>query len=378
MPDHAEPGLPRIALVFGDEAAAAHVRDAVQVHVDIVYATSAAAFDATRMAAANVVAALVNLDDSEWLDAFEAKLEATNVPMVYNDPEISRGLQGWERARWLRHLLAKLQGSTDVDPPRPSPAGRPAGNPPAAFDDSRVPVSHEPGVFERPLSPQEIETMTADFVGVQETAGAQTGAVAQPAVADAPIDTVAPRALPEVATAIQPGSGVDNTDDLDVDTETLSAMIDARLADAESRSPSNSQEVWRLVEGGATPPVAPVADAETASGAAVADVDNASPPRALAGTAPDEAEVTASLPSLDDWQLVDPEAEPAPVADRVHQRNPEPALPESLAGLALEPMETISAVLHTEPIERWLHESESRKSAKVGSAAESEPVGDKA
>ncbi|MGH8215430.1 MAG: hypothetical protein ACREPZ_07045 [Rhodanobacteraceae bacterium] len=374
MPDHLIPRLQRIALVFGDEAAAAHVREAVQGRVDIAYATAAACFDASRMAEANVEAALVNLDDGGWLDAVAAELDAAGVPLVYNDSGISRGLEGWARARWLRHLLAKLRGSTDVDPPRPEQAAPRGGVPFVGLEDSQVPP-HQTGVFERPLSPQEIETMTADFV--QETAGAQAGDGARRAAADAP--TVASGAMPDADAGPSQPVEEPGVDDLEVDTETLSAMIDARLSDAQSRSPSDSPEVWRVVEGGTASPATPTAGAESESGVAVAGHASAAPVAAAGGSAEEPEASPLSLLSLDDWQLVDTDDAPAPAPQREHKKNPEPELPASLAALQLEPMETASAVVHTEPIERWLHESEPRKSAaRAENAEEAESVGDKA
>lgn len=143
---------PRVALVFGDAAAAAHLREAVAGHVDIVYATSAAEFDAARLAGAGATAALVNLDDCEWLDAVEARLREAGVPVVFNDPEFSSRLEGWDRARWLRHLTAKLGGSADVDPPRPAP---PEVLAPATFDARMVPVAAvtESASVHAPLAP---------------------------------------------------------------------------------------------------------------------------------------------------------------------------------------------------------------------------------
>jgi two-component system chemotaxis response regulator CheB/chemosensory pili system protein ChpB (putative protein-glutamate methylesterase) len=362
VPDHLIPRLPRIALVFGDEAAAAHLREALQAHVEIAYASDAGSFDAARMAAANVDAALVNLDDGGCLDTLEAVLDAADVPVVYNDPEISRGLEGWARARWLRHLLAKLRGSSDVDPPRPGQPSAGFGVPSAAAPrDPQGP--HHAGVYERPLSPQEIETMTADFV--QESAGVAAGDAARSAVADAPAQTAAPGASPDALEPVQAPA----VDDLEVDTETLSAMIDARLADANSRLPPDSPEVWRVVEGGPVTAAAPVAGAESTSRAAPAEA------------AGDSDEPSLSLPSLDDWQLVDTDAAPAPAPRREQPKNPELALAESLAGLSLElePMETVTQIAHAEPIERWLHESEPRKAAaNPRSDAEAESVGGKA
>ncbi|HET9817567.1 MAG TPA: hypothetical protein VFP92_00190 [Rhodanobacteraceae bacterium] len=417
MPDHATPELLRIALVFGDDAVAAHVREAMQGHADIVYATTAADFDATRLAGANAAAALVNLDDGDWLEGIEASLDAAGIAVVYNDPEISRGLEGWGHARWLRHLLAKLRGSVDVDPPRPAQAG------PAALDiraaaepetpvPAEAPVELEPRMVERPLSPKEIETMTADFVAVPESAVLQVGQAAprpgvvivdgptvegapEPAMGvdgvdardavSAPPDDAVPTPMQAEAAADTrvdadpsgPGDDdhLDNGEDLDVDTEALSAMIDARLADPEPGIPSDSPEVWRLVESGPADPVRHDAMAESGSAAGPADRPaEAAEPVRVETAAADDADVLASLPPLDDWQLVDVGAAPAPAT---RERNdPERTFSDSFAGLELVPMETVSALeIPTDPPESWLQDSKPAKprsatadrTAKVGS-----------
>jgi hypothetical protein len=398
VPDHAAPGLLRIALVFGDDAAAAHVREAMQGHADIVYATSAADFDATRMAGANATAALVNLDDGDWLEGIEASLDAAGIAVVYNDPEISRGLEGWGHARWLRHLLAKLRGSVDVDPPRPEQANPTAPHirsaaEPETTAPAEAPAASAAKVVERPLSPKEIETMTADFVAVPESVVLQVGEVASRpdvVIADAPAaegapavdadgvggvavsaprdDTAAVPMQAEAGADADPSGSADPTrldseGDLDVDTEALSAMIDARLADPEPGTPSDSPEVWRVVESGPADPVAHDATAE--SGCEADPVDGAAEAvePVPVDAARDDADVLASLPSLDDWQLVDAEAASAPVAAATHERNePEHAFSDSFAGLELVPMETVSAVaINADPIERWLQDTKSAK-----------------
>jgi two-component system chemotaxis response regulator CheB/chemosensory pili system protein ChpB (putative protein-glutamate methylesterase) len=113
---------PRVALVFGDPVSAGHLRDAVASHVQIVYEARAADFDASRLLDSEATAALVNLDSCDWLDAVETRLHDAGVAVVFNDPEISGRLDGWEQARWLRHLTAKLSGSNEYDPPRPATA----------------------------------------------------------------------------------------------------------------------------------------------------------------------------------------------------------------------------------------------------------------
>jgi two-component system chemotaxis response regulator CheB/chemosensory pili system protein ChpB (putative protein-glutamate methylesterase) len=367
--------LLRIALVYGERADVAHVREAMQGQVEIAYAASAAEFDAARLGYAVVAAALVNVDGGDWLEAIGASLDAHGIPVVYNDPDISRGLEGWARARWSRHLLAKLRGSTDMDPPRPEPSAPMAARFAAAAPDPQRSTQDEAAVVERPLSPQEIETMTADFVAVQPDAVAageqplpHAEASTEAAALSANIDGTAAAVPPEPDQVSGPKEeiGSEPDGDLDVDTETLSAMIDARLADAEAHA--DSTEVWRLVETGTASNASPDLAAQAAA--------PVTPPAGglRAGAAPDDAEVLASLPALDDWQLVDADAPPVPApasAEPRKDKEAEFALSDSLAGLELVPMETVSvAHIHTDPIERWLHESEPRK---AGAEAESPP-----
>lgn len=375
---------PRVALVFGDAASAAHVHDAVAAQIEIVYATSVAEFDASRLAESGATAALVSLDGCDWLDVIEARLNEARIAVVFDDPEISRNLQGWERARWLRHLTAKLSGNTHYDPPRPrvDAASVQTDVGPKA-DPSGPPTVSAPDVAERPLSAAEIESMTADFVTVQEpsmaamnrddvsggarspssgVAGSESGLGELSAVTTQRAESglVAVAADPGAASPgltsgppRRPGVDLDEAGALDVDTEALSAMIDARLAESGGPASSDSPEVWRVVEGGAA----------AASGAAV---DAASPPEpARPSAAPvDDADVMNGLPALDDWQLVDPEAPAMQAANAGQVKRAEPEVSLDLAGLELVPMETIVPLnVHAEPIERWMHVPAGGKSA---------------
>jgi hypothetical protein len=402
MPDHATETLPRIALVFGEEATAAHVREAMAGHVDIVYASAAADFDAARLASAGAASALVNLDGGDWLDGVESALHAAGIAVVYNDPEISRSLDGWARARWLRHLVAKLRGSRDVDPPRPEAMSRATTTEPLAIvadaASPRVAVAADDSAFanavektgavapaavvELPLSPEEIETMTVDFVGAQVSAPAveplaeaahdvPVPEVSQPDAAqmptmenalafepalDAPTETlaVADESLDADASQQAPaGFDFEAEAALDVDTEALSAMIDARLAEPESAQNQDPTQVWREVSGGSVPP----AQQDHVSEAEPMTQDTPIPepiPAPAAAAAVDDADVLASLPSLDDWALVDPDVAPAAAASSGARKAPEPVLSEAFAGLELVPMETIVPLrVDADPIERW-------------------------
>lgn len=387
MPDHATPlAPPRIALLFGDAEAAAPLREAVAGHADIVYAVAALDFDAAQMTGAGAETALVNLDDGAWLDGLdriETQLRQAGVAVVFNDPDISNGLEGWERARWQRHLLAKLTGSHDVDPPRPQ-VPETVVAPPASKLDSQPgsPASlPDDAAVERPLSPAEIASMTADFV--EQDAAPATHAedtavlpvvvevsneAAVPADAAESKSALVALVEPESAAAQPMATGVhddvtattastvaepDHADAQDVDTEALSAMIDARLAEQDA-----SPDVWHVAaEGepasfGESPVLAgaPFAQASPAS-------EVSSQPHHV--SAQDDADVLASLPSLDDWQLLDPDL-PTAAPTRATRRPAEPAsLPDNFAGLELVPMEAILAIKpSTDPIERWLDDSQ--------------------
>jgi hypothetical protein len=392
MPDRAMETLPRIALVFGDEAAVAHVREAMAGHVEIAYASAAADFNAARLASAGVASALVNLDGGDWLETVELALHAAGIAVVYNDPEISQSLDGWARARWLRHLIAKLRGSRDVDPPRPEAMSRVATIETSAVDvdESAFAISVETtgtaspaAVVELPLSSEEIETMTVDFAGgqvsapaiepVTETAqgapglgvpspddSAQAVAVAQglsfEPTLELPAETIVAVDEPLDANAQQEAPAdfdFEAEAALDVDTEALSAMIDARLAEPSSAENAASTQVWREVSGDNVPaaPQDQVCEAEPMT----QDTRIPEPiPAPAAAAAVDDADVLASLPSLDDWALVDPDVAPAAAASSGARKSPEPALSEAFAGLELVPMETIVPLrVDADPIERW-------------------------
>ncbi len=66
---------------------------------------------------------LISLDpaDEDSLDRFDAVLSAEGVEVMLDDAEVTRKLEGWDLARWARHLAAKLLGR-DLLPPAPSGA----------------------------------------------------------------------------------------------------------------------------------------------------------------------------------------------------------------------------------------------------------------
>lgn len=284
--------LPRTALLYADESLLPHIEQALAaLRVPVVY-RAAIAQDHSAMAGTRPEIALINLDDrcGEELDPLTAMLDAAGVPIVFNDADISNGLEGWARARWARHLIAKLCGKDDVDPPRPAqteavaaaPASSPAAVPPAV-ESTPAPVAKiesaeslpvEQASASLPLSQTEIDALVVDF---------------------------------PPAEAVEPG----------VDTEAWSAQIDALLADAPA-SASHEPAPWEVVgfeDAPAQQSAAPALKQESAVAAPAA-----SPSKA------------ATAVSADQWQLVDDFTPVAPAA-----KPAAPELPTNFgSGLALE------------------------------------------
>lgn len=126
--DH--PVLP-VALVFGDAEASKHLRQALdEIGARIVCDTPVDTLDSVRIEASGAGVVLVNLDDDvgDHLDEVYESLDESRYRVIFNDPESSQGLSGWEHARWLRHLAAKLRDDSDIDPPRPEGAEAPGGS----------------------------------------------------------------------------------------------------------------------------------------------------------------------------------------------------------------------------------------------------------
>lgn len=299
--------LPRIALLYAEESLLPHVEQVLAaLRVPVVY-RAAITQDHSALAAARPEIALINLDDrcGEELDPLTAMLDTAGVPIVFNDADISNGLEGWARARWARHLCAKLCGNDDVDPPRPAHSAAPqavsaapvaavAEAQPAAAVESAAPVMEvadqeptagEPVSASRPLSQGEIDALVADF----------------------PSDAEA---------AVAAGA----------DTEAWSAQIDALLADAPD-SASHEPAPWEVVGFAEEEP------AQSAPAAAPAAAKMAAPAVASVPARP------AVPPSTDQWQLVDDYTPVASAAKPAASSEPAANFGSGLA-LELEPLDS--------------------------------------
>ncbi|KAF1006664.1 MAG: Chemotaxis response regulator protein-glutamate methylesterase [Luteibacter sp.] len=200
-----------VALLFDDATLSAHLRDALlEQGASIVYASDLASF-----APAVVVVDLDNPGDDD-LDRLYDTVESGHPRLVFNDADASRHLSGWDRARWARHLAAKLVGGTVLDPPRP--------------EDARA-IEPRIEAIASPAAPVEeffLEPLTAEL--------AITGSHGYPdstdAPADAPVDD-------DLAGDLDFSTTLPVNDDGDDDSGHLAAELEALLAEGDMSLPGH-------------------------------------------------------------------------------------------------------------------------------------------
>ena len=76
-----------------------------------------ATLDEVRAALPDAVLVLLDPSLEHDLERFAPLLADAALDVVYEDADVAGRREGWEAARWARHLRAKLQGHDDVLPP---------------------------------------------------------------------------------------------------------------------------------------------------------------------------------------------------------------------------------------------------------------------
>lgn len=84
-----------------------------------------------RAARPDAVLVILDAATEQVLDRFEGVLGDPELEVMFEDAEVAARREGWEAARWSRHLKAKLQGHQDV---LPRARQAPAVDPGAAQD----------------------------------------------------------------------------------------------------------------------------------------------------------------------------------------------------------------------------------------------------
>lgn len=114
-----------VALLFDDASLSAHLREALVAQgARIVYESDLRSFAPAELVGSSADVVVVDLDNpgDDDLDRLYDTVEGGHPRLVFNDADASRKLEGWDRARWARHLAAKLVGEMALDPPRPEDA----------------------------------------------------------------------------------------------------------------------------------------------------------------------------------------------------------------------------------------------------------------
>ncbi|HEY8586566.1 MAG TPA: chemotaxis protein CheB [Rhodanobacter sp.] len=257
--------VPAVALLFDDSELGGHLRDALHERgAQIVHEGGVSSLSRELLDRVGADVLVINLDDSadDALDHLYEVIDGDHPRVVFNDAQASRSLEGWDRARWARHLAVKVLAAGDIDPPRPS--GALAVEPPVVVVPEET-VSEVPEADDAaPAEPLE-----------EAVAGAQGDAEVeadQPIVADAPIDL--------------------HGQDAEAESESLAAELEALLASGDLPEDEESVPGLRFTDGEDPPPL------HDGNFGAVEDEAHAPP----------LSEPTAAVPELDRPETSSPEA----------------------------------------------------------------------
>lgn len=115
-------GLPqrRTVLLAQPGAARDRLREALQqAGAEVVLVADPSGTDVEAVLAAEPDSILVALDPAieAQLDRFDAVLGDPGITVIFDEAELAARREGWDAARWSRHLQAKLYGHDDVLPP---------------------------------------------------------------------------------------------------------------------------------------------------------------------------------------------------------------------------------------------------------------------
>lgn len=116
-------GTPRVAMIYEIPPPKDYLQDALEeadIPVSAMYRVNE--LDSLEISGIDVI--LVTIDEAmePYLEEITEFVADTSLPVVFEESEVSRRLDGWDRNRWLRHLRAKLIGSSDTRPALPAHA----------------------------------------------------------------------------------------------------------------------------------------------------------------------------------------------------------------------------------------------------------------
>ncbi|MGV8941651.1 MAG: chemotaxis protein CheB [Lysobacter sp.] len=115
---------PKVALLARPGVACDRLRDVLQqagAHCVLQADPTELALSQLVDAAPEVVLVALDPQTEDALDRFDEVLSDVNIEVMYEEASLTAAREGWEVARWQRHLVAKLQHHGDVLPPGTEP-----------------------------------------------------------------------------------------------------------------------------------------------------------------------------------------------------------------------------------------------------------------
>ncbi|MGN7918816.1 chemotaxis protein CheB [Lysobacter sp. 22409] len=158
----------RVALLARAGVACDRLRSALgDAGANLVLVGDPTALEPAALDAADPDVVVVVLDPAteDALDRFENLLVDPSIEVIFEEAELTVSREGWDEARWARHLSAKLHRHDDVLPPgrepepepdpmlistgfeRPFAAGSPLAQEPVGFDPASAEASLDPLSF---------------------------------------------------------------------------------------------------------------------------------------------------------------------------------------------------------------------------------------
>ena len=129
---------PRVALLARPGEACERLRAALrEAGGDVVIEADPSVIDPEALRIAAVETVLVALDPAveDALEKFDDVLADRAIEVIFDEADLAARREGWDAARWVRHLSAKLHRHDDVLPPGREPDGDAAVVPaPASFE----------------------------------------------------------------------------------------------------------------------------------------------------------------------------------------------------------------------------------------------------
>ncbi|AND69617.1 hypothetical protein ATSB10_21630 [Dyella thiooxydans] len=333
-----------VVLLFGDTDLGALLRDVLQERgARIVHEGGPDELDRALVERVGADVVVINLGDDvdEVMDRLDAAIEGDHPRVVFNEAESSRTLDGWARARWARHLAAKVLASQDVDPPRP-----PGVVDVPATESSEAMQSGMHGAGDAAEDESSPSGHDAEVAAESESLEAELEALlsGEPLPGDDPAAGDAATATAPV-TASQPPEGDDALDDFELDELLLDShdhppLYDGNFTDGVAEATPQESPASPATDGvddGLIEDVLRLADADDDSPHAV----QAAPP---AGGAAELFQRTDSWSLIDDEDTVGPPplpASPKPSADEFGI--------EKISALDFLAPESGDEALHVEP-----------------------------